>query len=122
MSNAHAHDGIDVLASAVEAALDPDRFPHAAACWREIRRRIDDLAEAIGDLDGAVDRFMVGEPKPNDDATCPDCEGTGWASESNPGTGGGTGRDEQIACPCPRGCPDPSEPAANDDGQEDTRF
>lgn len=36
---------------------------------------------------------------------CPDCDGTGWASESNPGTGQG-GRDEQLAVPCPRGCPD----------------
>ena len=35
---------------------------------------------------------------------------TGWAAETNPGTGGGTGRDEQIAVPCPRGCPDPDEP------------
>lgn len=49
-----------------------------------------------------------------DDATCPDCEGTGWASESNPGTGGGTGRDEQIACPCPRGCPEPPDDDAAD--------
>lgn len=40
-----------------------------------------------------------------DDAARP----TGWASETNPGTGGGTGRDEMIAYPCPRGCPDPDE-------------
>lgn len=35
---------------------------------------------------------------------------TGWASETNPGTGGGTGRDEQIAVECPNGCSDPTEP------------
>lgn len=37
---------------------------------------------------------------------CPDCEGTGWSSQSNPGTGCG-GRDEQIAVECPRGCEPP---------------
>jgi hypothetical protein len=175
MSNEHTHDGIDTLAAAVDAALDSDRYPHAAACWQEIRRRIDDLAEAIGDLDGAVDHFMQGEPKPIQHVSighdgrlttvgfadpcdgrhvvmpreayeaimeslpaepCPDCDGTGWAAESNPGTGGGTGRDEQIACPCPRGCPEPTtaEIAAaiargemtlgqpDDQGGEDGRF
>lgn len=40
---------------------------------------------------------------------CPDCDGSGWASESNPGTGGGTGRDEQIAVECPRGCEPPDD-------------
>jgi hypothetical protein len=42
---------------------------------------------------------------------CEDCDGTGWSSETHPGTGGGTGRDEQIAVECPRGCPEPSAAA-----------
>jgi hypothetical protein len=55
------------------------------------------------------------EEADDDAATCDDCgddqgRPTGWAQAANPGTGGGTGRDEQIAVPCPRGCPEPSEP------------
>lgn len=45
---------------------------------------------------------------------CEDCDGTGWTAESNPGTGAGTGRDEQIAVPCPRGCPEPPDDDAAD--------
>lgn len=56
---------------------------------------------------GIVWRSANDAPPPDLDVPpepCPDCDGTGWASESNPGTGGGTGRDEQIAVECPRGC------------------
>jgi hypothetical protein len=51
-------------------------------------------------------------------APCKDCDGTGWAAATNPGTGGGTGRDEQIAVPCPQGCPDADESEPRYDAEQ----
>jgi hypothetical protein len=64
--------------------------PAAAAQVLRLMRS-NDLAQAV---------VILGEPP----EPCPDCDGTGWASATNAGTGGGTGRDEQIAVECPRGC------------------